>query len=126
MNESINNESMNMGSKKPGRGLLWLVVVIILAVAVAAFFYYYRPSQDAEMADEDRLAPELRLTEEEKSGDVASDKAEILAIVRSGRPLSADESQRISGIMFAKAHIYNFSSEEREEIFSALTNSASQ
>lgn len=66
------------------------------------------------------VTAEVKLTPQEKSGDVSAKKAEILALVRSGTPLTTEQKQEITLIMATKANIYKFSEEERQAIFAAF------
>jgi len=70
---------------------------------------------------EPTLAPQLQLTPQEKTGDVGDKKADILSLVRSGKALTPEQKGEIGGIMLTKAHIYNFTEEERTDIFEAIS-----
>ena len=67
------------------------------------------------------VAPAFELTAQEKSGKVSQKRADILARVRSKTALTSAEREEIGGIMLAKAHLYQFSEMERQEIFKALS-----
>jgi|GEM_PF-1791515 len=68
-----------------------------------------------------KLSPALQLTEQEKKGDVSDKKAQLLSRVRSTKTLTPEERADIGGIMLTKANIYNFTEEERQAIFEALS-----
>ncbi|MDO8564931.1 MAG: hypothetical protein Q7R88_02970 [bacterium] len=105
-----------------------IAIIVVLAILAVGGYLLYQRGGDFDMGTEEEeaapveatLAPELELTREEKSGDVSEKKAEILVIVSSGRPLTAEERAEIGGIMLTKAHIYQFSEPERVKIFEAL------
>ena len=79
------------------------------------------PTSSGSVSRIPKLAPALELTEKEKSGEVSEKKAEILARVHSGTPLTEEEKGEIGGIMLIKAGIYKFSEAERVAIFKALS-----
>ena len=107
------------------------VVYVILALIVIGLLGWWVLSKgpssgfEGDTASEEapgpQLAPALQLTEKERSGDVSDTKAEIIARVNSGTPLTPEEKARIGGIMLTKANIYNFSEEERQAIFKELS-----
>jgi hypothetical protein len=110
------------------KGLITTIVVLVIVVVGGYFLLTTggeptsedQTSATTERTPEPTLAPQLRLTPQEKAGDVSGKKAEILKLVRSGKALRPEEKSEIGGIMLTKAHIYNFSEDERVDIFEAL------
>lgn len=51
---------------------------------------------------------------------IAEHKQDILRLARSSKTLSDDEKSTIGNIMLTRAHLYNFTDEEREAVFDAL------
>ena len=106
-----------------------IVYVLIALVIIALLGWWVLSSKGTgpseKSAEEDlpgpQLAPALQLTADEKRGDVTDKKAEIMAAVRSGKPLTNEQKAEIGGIMLTKAHIYNFTEVERQDIFKALS-----
>ena len=109
-----------------------IVYVIIALIVIGLLGWWLLSSKssttdsEAERAAEEaaagpRLAPALQLTEQEKKGDVSDKKAEIMAYIRSGKELTPEQKGEIGGIMLTKANIYNFTEEERQAIFEALS-----
>lgn len=110
---------------------LAVIVVVIVIVAVGGYFFYTGSGStgggsgggggsERIKTPEPTLAPQLQLTPQEKAGDVGDKKAEILKRARSGKLLTPEQKSEIGGIMLTKAHIYNFTEEERVDIFEAL------
>lgn len=112
--------------ESPHKGLF--AVLLLIAAVIVGSLFLYKPQSGAPRSvsggntstPQPTLAPALRLTPAEARGDVAAKKGEILALVSSGKPLTAAQKTEIGGIMLAKAHIYKFSEAEREKIFAAL------
>lgn len=104
------------------------IIVVIIIIAIGGYFLLSGSGSTGEdgtfgepvATPEPTLAPQLQLTPQEKAGDVGDKKAEVLALVRSGKTLTDEQKSEIGGIMLTKAHIYNFSDEERADIFEAL------
>lgn len=103
------------------------IIVVVILVAVGGYYLLSGGENGGEGASgepiatpEPTLAPQLQLTPQEKAGDVGDKKAEVLSLVRSGKSLTDEQKSEIGGIMLTKAHIYNFSDEERADIFEAL------
>ncbi len=111
------------GEKKKA---LSIVIVIVLVLLLGVWYFWDSLSDSAPVSNSNapvpqaELAPALKLTEEEKTGNVSAKRAQILSAVNSGRALTSAERSEISGIMLTKAHIYTFSDEERKAIFKAL------
>lgn len=79
------------------------------------------PDMSAKEAPPAQVSPTVKLTPDEKSGDVTSKKAEILALVKTGKSLTSEQRSEITLIMLTKANIYQFSGEEQELISAALS-----
>lgn len=109
----MENEKKNMLS----------VVIVITIVVVIGVWLFWSPSEDISSTEEPiaTLAPALQLTAQEKTGDVSAKRAEILALVRSGAPLTQAQKAEIGGIMLTKANLYTFNEAERQDIFAALS-----
>lgn len=105
------------------------VIIVIVVVVIGGYLLYTQGGTDtggagesgeATVTPEPTLAPQLQLTQKERAGDVGDKKADVLSLVRSGKALTPEQKSEIGGIMLTKAHIYNFSEEERQDIFAAL------
>lgn len=108
------------------KGLVTAIVVVIIVI-VGGYLLYTQggtggagESPKTAVTPEPALAPQLELTPRERAGDVGDKKADILELVRSGKPLTPEQKAEIGGIMLTKAHIYQFSEPERVKIFEAL------
>lgn len=119
MLKSMENEKKNM---------LSVIVVIIIVVAVGVWLFWgssgggsVGTSSSNKETPTATLAPALQLTPQEKTGDVSAKRAEILALVRSGTPLTQEQKAEIGGIMLTKANLYSFNEAERQDIFKALS-----
>ena len=75
--------------------------------------------KNAPQVSNDQLLGKQELTVNQ-SADIAAHKAEILARVSSGKPLTSEEKATIGRIMLTEAHLYHFNETERQEIFAAL------
>ncbi|PIR52865.1 hypothetical protein COU76_04205 [Candidatus Peregrinibacteria bacterium CG10_big_fil_rev_8_21_14_0_10_49_10] len=115
-----------MEEKKP----IAFVIVALIVVVLVGWWIFNNPQNGPagtkdvvidETPVEPQLAPELQLSKEEKAGNVDGKKAEIVALVTSGATLTQEQKAEIGGIMLTKANIYNFSEEERQAIFDALS-----
>lgn len=107
--------------------------VIMAAVAIAGYFLFVSPANGPGVAvpAESKLISETpKVTEEQLLGnenllqgqqsDIEKHKQDILALVNSGKTFTDDEKSTIGNIMLTRAHLYNFTDEERETVFSAL------
>lgn len=116
-----------MEAKKP---LAYILLAIIVVVGLGVWLFRGNDKDDRGGATEQtqnssgKIPPsvslDIKLTPEEKSGDVSAKKAEILARVRSATPLTVAEKQEITLIMATKANIYQFNEAERKAIFAAF------
>lgn len=110
------------------------VIVAIAVVAIGGYFLLASPANGPEgvaPAKESKLVRETpKVTEEQLLGDaelnanqqsdIERHKQDILRLARSGKTLSDDEKSTIGNIMLTRAHLYNFTDEEREAVFDAL------
>lgn len=113
------------------------LITIIIAVAIVAVGGYFLLASPANGPDgaapvkESKLARETpQVTEKQLLGDagltasqqsdIEKHKQDILRLARSGKTLSDDEKSAIGNIMLTRAHLYNFTDEEREAVFDAL------
>jgi len=109
------------------KNTLSVVVVIIIVVVVGVWLYFGSSGSSSLNGSSSTkvptatLAPSLQLTTQEKTGNVSAKRAEILALVRSGAPLTQAQKSEIGGIMLTKANLYNFNEAERQVIFKALS-----
>lgn len=114
------------GEKK---GMLYVIIVIVVIAVLGWWFFSASPQGGNESVDVgseegagvQELTPSVQLTPAEAAGDVSVKKAEILSRVRSGTLLTQEEKADIGGIMLTKANVYNFTEEERNDIFTALS-----
>jgi len=107
------------------KNLIYVVVTIIVLVLLGMWLFGKEGTGDEGSAaipppPPPSVSVQVKLTPEEKSGDVSDKKAEILSRIRSNTPLTTAEKQEIQLIMATKANIYKFSEEERQEIFAAF------
>ena len=116
-----------MEEKKP---LAYIVLVIVIVGGLGMWLLGDNNKDDLGSAKQEQVvaqkvppsvSPTITLTSEEKSGDVAFKKAEILIRIKSTTPLTVAEKQEITLIMATKANIYQFSEEERKAIFAAFS-----
>ncbi len=117
-----------MEEKKP---LAYIVLVIVIVGGLGMWLFRGdnnkndRGSAEQKQTVTKKAPPsvslDIKLTPEEKSGDVAFKKAEILIRIKSTTPLTVAEKQEITLIMATKANIYQFSEEERKAIFAAFS-----
>lgn len=108
-------------SKKGSVGLIILIVLL----AIVAYFIFVSPKGGSILPSFNsnpppELAPALKLTSQEKTGDVSAKRAEIIALVNSGNRLTDAQKGEISGILLTKANLYKFTDAERQAIFKAL------
>ena len=76
-------------------------------------------AEDAPAFNQEQLLGRQELSTEQKT-DVSVHKQEILDLVKSGRLLTDAEKSELGDIMLTKAHLYNFTPEERESVFAAV------
>lgn len=110
------------------------VIIAVAIVAVGGYFFLASPAngpEGAAPAKESKLVRETpKVTEEQLLGDttlsqsqqsdIEKHKQDVLRLARSGKTLSNDEKSTIGNIMLTRAHLYNFTDEEREAVFDAL------
>lgn len=116
------------GMEGEKKSVLYIIIALVVIVLLGWWFFSGSAGEEVGTGQavkskptEAVLAPALQLTPEEKRGDVSERKTQILARVRSGAPLTPEEKAEIGGLMLAKGKIYNFSEEERVDIFEALS-----
>ena len=110
------------------------VIIVVAIIAIGGYFLFASPvngPDGAAPAGESNLVRETpKVTEAQLLGDAAlsereqsgidTHKQNILRLARSGRALSDEEKSTIGNIMLTRAHLYNFTDEEREAVFDAL------
>jgi len=106
------------------------VVVALIVLILLGFWVFGKKGTGGGTSDDGSagtppppppsVTVEVKLTPEEKAGNVDGKKAQILSRIRSTTPLTVAEKQEIQLIMATKANIYQFSEEERKEIFAAF------
>jgi len=108
---------------------LWTVIAVVVIVIVGYVFLSGSPEGTATppkakvivtpVVSQEQLLGKAPLATEQKDA-ISVHKAEILARVASGKPLTQEEKGSIGNIMLTQAHLYKFTDEEREAVFSAL------
>ena len=110
------------------------IIMVVAVVAIGGYFLLASPANGPEGVmpiTESKLVRETpKVTEEQLLGDaglsanqqseVLKHKQDILRVARSGKALSDGEKSTIGNIMLTRAHLYNFTDEEREAVFDAL------
>ena len=110
------------------------IIMVVAVVAIGGYFLLASPANGPEgvmPVTESKLVRETpKVTEEQLLGDaglsanqqseVLKHKQDILRVARSGKALSDGEKSTIGNIMLTRAHLYNFTDEEREAVFDAL------
>lgn len=110
------------------------IIIAVAIVAVGGYFLLASPAngpEGAAPAKESKLVRETpKITEEQLLGDaglnanqqsdIEKHKQDILRLARSSKTLSDGEKSTIGNIMLTRAHLYNFTDEEREAVFDAL------
>ena len=118
------SNAMDSPHKKLYIALCVLVVLIIGAYALVPSDSL-APSRQRDISGSipaftnEQLLGDAEVTPAEKQ-DVVAYKAQLLAKVASGALFSSEEKGSIGKLMLTDAHLYDFSDEEREAIFSAL------
>lgn len=110
---------------------LFIIVVIFIIVIVGAWLSLSNTPSGGEkgavselvanapvFSDSERLGKETPSAA--KQTEAAAYKEALLAKTRSGVSFSAEEKGAIGKLMLTEAHLYNFSDDERADIFSAL------
>lgn len=110
---------------------LFIIVVILIIVIVGAWLSFSNTPSGGEegtvselvtnapvFSDSERLNKETLSASQQ--ADAAAYKEELLAKARSTASFSAEEKSAIGKLMLTEAHLYNFSDDERADIFSAL------
>jgi hypothetical protein len=110
------------------------IIMVVAVVAIGGYFLLASPANGPEgvtPVTESKLVRETpKVTEEQllgdaglsvnQQGEVLKHKQDILRVARSGTALSDGEKSTIGNIMLTRAHLYNFTDEEREAVFDAL------
>lgn len=114
-----------MEERKP---LAYVIIALVVVVMLGIWLFSGSregngsSGQGEDVAEEIPVSVkvEVKLTPEEKTGDVSSKKAEIMTKINSGAELTTEDKKEITLIMATKANIYNFTEEERKAIFAAF------
>ena len=110
------------------------IIVAVAVIAVGGYFLLASPANGPEGAvpvTESKLVRETpKVTEEQLFGDaeltasqqsgILKHKQDILRLARSGKALSDAEKSAIGNLMLTRAHLYDFTNEEREAVFDSL------
>jgi hypothetical protein len=111
------------------KNVIYVVVALIVLILLGMWIFGSKGAETPSASQAEGTTPpppppsvtvQVNLTPEEKSGNVDGKKAQILARIRSNTPLTVAEKQEIQLIMATKANIYQWTEDERKEIFGAF------
>lgn len=101
-------------------GKTTIVIGIFALIVLVGFFALSLKRGLTIKGLNETLSPQERV-EREKAHTIERKKADILALVYAGNPLTQEQKAEIYGIMFSTTTSYRFGERERADIFAALS-----